>query len=141
MPTPNELRATVADFVGRSDGEATAAAKTCFDDWLASRGGTADIEQARMLTLLPNYILRNQDKFDWWERATDTHKPGNLSKVGFGRIVDKDDMPLKSIERFVKTDNDWHKEPDENLLTEYYIFNEVFKNDICKGITTKWCLP
>ncbi len=127
--------ATAAGVTGWADGEATEAATTCFNDWLASRGSAGDIEHDRMLELLPNFIQVNGDsRFAWAHRAMDDHAPKTINQAGFKRLISKNGNPIKS-------NTDWHKEygdkvhPDEaaGATLEYYLLPKVFKDEVCKG--------
>lgn len=131
--------ATLAGITSWENGEATEAAATCFNDWLASRGGAGNIEHDRMLALLPNFILRNQDKFDWWGRAVDERKPSNLSKMGLRRLVDAYGKPMaaKTSYRRDEASDIYHDVIEDEALTEYYIFADTFKTEICKGYDSK----
>lgn len=131
--------ATAAGITGWEIGDATEAALICFHDWLDSRGGAGNIEHDRMLELLPNFILRNQDKFDWWGRTVDDRKPGNLSKMGLRRLVDENGKPMKAKMVFRKNEDDdtFHDAIEDDALTEYYVFADAFKTEICKGYDSK----
>ncbi|MBI3283422.1 MAG: DUF927 domain-containing protein [Burkholderiales bacterium] len=127
--------ATAAGVTGWADGEATEAATTCFNDWLASRGSAGDIEHDRMLALLPDFIQVNGDsRFAWAHRAMDDHAPKTINQAGFKRMVSKGGNPIKS-------NTDWHKEygdkvhPDEaeGASIEYFLMPKVFKEEVCKG--------
>ncbi|MFZ6850077.1 DUF927 domain-containing protein [Undibacterium sp. RuRC25W] len=127
--------ATAAGVTGWVDGEATEAASTCFNDWLASRGTAGDIEKDRMLALLPDFIQVNGDsRFAWVHRAMDDHAPKTINQAGFKRLVSKAGNPIKN-------NTDWHKEygdkvhPDEaeGAIIEYFLLPKVFKDEVCKG--------
>ncbi|MBR7783325.1 DUF927 domain-containing protein [Undibacterium luofuense] len=127
--------ATGAGITGWADGEATAAAETCFHDWLSSRGTAGDIEHDRMLALLPDFIQANGDsRFVWAHRALDDHAPKTMNVAGYKRIVSKAGNPIKS-------NTDWQKEygdkmhPDEadGAAIEYFMIPKVFKDEVCKG--------
>ena len=127
--------ATAAGVTGWADGEATSAATTCFNDWLTSRGGAGDIEHGRMLSLLPDFIMKNGNSRFWWEhRAFDDHSPATVNQAGYKRLISKNGLAIK-------VNSDWLKEygdkmhPDEakGATLEYYIFPKVFREEVCKG--------
>ncbi|MFC5401104.1 hypothetical protein ACFPN3_19920, partial [Undibacterium jejuense] len=131
--------ATAAGVTGWADGEATEAAKTCFDDWLSSRGTAGDIEHDKMLSLLPDFIQINGDsRFAWGHRVMDDHTPKTLNRAGFKRIITK-------AGKSIKNNTDWHKEygdkmhPDEidDAKIEYFLFPNVFKDEVCKGYDSR----
>ncbi|MDY7537710.1 DUF927 domain-containing protein [Undibacterium sp. 5I1] len=127
--------ATARGITGWSTGEAKEAAITCFNDWLASRGGAGDLEHDRMLSLLPDFIrVHGGARFGWKHREMDDHAPKIINQAGFRRMVSKGGNPIDS-------NTDHHKEygdkvhPDESdgATVEYFIDPKVFKDEICKG--------
>jgi len=131
--------ATAAGITGWEENDATKAAQTCFADWLKSRGTAGDVEQQRMLGLLPSFLVQHGDaRFTWVHRALDDHAPKTLNRAGFKRLISKDGNAINN-------DNDYHKEygdtmhPDERetAIVEYYLYPKVFTEEVCKGFDPK----
>lgn len=131
--------ATAAGITGWQDGEATQAATTCFNDWLASRGGAGDIEHAKMLELLPNFLQVHGDaRFAWEHRAMDDHAPKTINQAGFKRMVSKSGKPIKSNTDYSKEYGDkMHPDEAEGASIEYYLLPKVFKEEVCKGFDAR----
>jgi uncharacterized protein (DUF927 family) len=111
--------ATQWGITGWRDGEATAAAKRCFLDWLRLRGttGASDVEagfrQVRAF-IVANGPCRFQPIGNpVRETAGGEGSPPVRERVGFRR---------------------WNSEIDE---TEYLIFPDAFKNEVCKGQSSR----
>lgn len=127
--------ATAAGLTGWEPGESERAATTCFNAWLASRGGTGDGETAAMLRQVRAFLeAHGEGRFTWWHRAGDDHAAKTLNRAGFRRLVSEDGKPIKSDaehqreygERMAST-------MAESVSTEYFIHAEVFKAEVCRG--------
>ena len=127
--------ATAAGLTGWEEGESERAATTCFNAWLASRGGTGDGETAAMLRQVRAFLeAHGEGRFTWWHRAGDDHAAKTLNRAGFRRMVSEDGKPIKSDaehqrefgERMAST-------MAESVSTEYFIHAEVFKAEVCRG--------
>lgn len=127
--------ATAAGLTGWELGESERAATTCFNAWLASRGGTGDGETAAMLRQVRAFLeAHGEGRFTWWHRAGDDHAAKTLNRAGFRRLVSEDGKPIKSDaehqreygERMAST-------MAESVSTEYFIHAEVFKAEVCRG--------
>jgi uncharacterized protein (DUF927 family) len=106
--------ATAWGITGWALGEASEAAKTCFEAWLAQRGGGGNQEAAAMLAQVRQFFeLHGDARFTEWDRATDDHAPKTVNRAGFRRT---------------------HGESGE---TEYYVLREVFRSEVCKGFDYK----
>jgi putative DNA primase/helicase len=127
--------ATAAGVTGWADGEATEAAKQIFNEWLSYRGGEGDIEQDRMLRLLPDFIAINGNaRFEWEHRAFDDHAPKVIKQAGYKRMISKSGTPIKTNTDYQKEYGDkMHPEEVEGSGTDYFIIPKVFTEEICKG--------
>jgi putative DNA primase/helicase len=66
-------------------GEASAAAKKLFEDWLANRGGVAASEESRALDQVRYYLQKNAGRFICPEK--DEHAPKSAASAGFIKDV------------------------------------------------------
>jgi putative DNA primase/helicase len=131
--------ATGAGITGWEKGEALTAARTCFTDWIAGRGGAGNTEHSAILSQVSGFFQMHGDsRFVWWHRATDDRKPNTINRAGFKRLLTPDGEPIKS-------NTDHHKEfgdivhPDiaEDCSLEYFVLPEVFRSEVCKGLNIK----
>ncbi|GGC98737.1 DUF927 domain-containing protein [Undibacterium terreum] len=131
--------ATGAGITGWAEGEAISAARTCFADWLASRGGAGNVEHSAMLSQVVDFIQRHgESRLTWWHRAMDDHKPNTINRAGFKKQVTKDGTPINSNSDYHKEYGDkMHPAEAEGAGIEYYFFADVWKNEICKGYSHK----
>lgn len=127
--------ATAAGLTGWEAGESERAAITCFNAWLASRGGTGDGEISAMMRQVRAFLeAHGEGRFAWWHRAGDDHAAKTLNRAGFRRMVSSDGKPIKC-------DADHQREYGERMSstmadevsTEYFIHAEVFKSEVCRG--------
>jgi putative DNA primase/helicase len=127
--------ATAAGVTGWADGEVTEAAKTCFNDWLSSRGTAGDIEHDRMLALLPDFIQANGDsRFAWAHRALDDHAPKTINQAGYKRLISKEGNPIKSNADWSKAYGDkMHPDEAAGSSIEYLMYPSVFRDEVCNG--------
>ncbi|MBM3196269.1 MAG: DUF927 domain-containing protein [Chlamydiae bacterium] len=88
-------------------GSAVAAAGKCFQDWLAHRGDDQDLEEKKIIATIQLFFEMHGNS-----RFTDWHD---------------DDAKTYNRAGFRKNEGD---------RTEYYVFEEVFKNELCQG--TDW---
>lgn len=128
--------ATAAGLTGWQAGESRAAAKACFDAWIAYRGGWGNSEAMAMLAQVRGWFAANGEaRFTSWHRATDDHKPNTSNRAGFRRMLKggKDYEPPQGVEER------YAAEPSSVLDYEiyFYVMPEVFKNEICKGFDDK----
>jgi putative DNA primase/helicase len=127
--------ATKAGLTGWEPGESERAATTCFNAWMASRGGSGDGEVTAMLRQVRAFLeSHGEGRFTWWHRGQDDHSPKTLHRAGFRRMVTEDGKPIK-------TDADHQREYGEKISptmaesvsVEYFILPEVFKGEVCMG--------
>ncbi|WP_020168049.1 MULTISPECIES: DUF927 domain-containing protein [Methylotenera] len=130
--------ATVWGITGWASGEAIQSADTCFKAWLHQRGGTGNAEERAMLAQVQRFFEQHgESRFADWDRpASDTsqHAPKTLNKAGYRKHIDaKDDAgePIYTGETYAQGDE--KKAHD----TEYYVFTETFRSEICAGYDYK----
>ena len=89
--------ATDAGLTGWPVGESERAATTCFNAWLATRGGIGNGEVTAMLRQVRRFLENDGDgRFTMWHRAADDHAPKTLQRAGVRRMVNADGEPIKS---------------------------------------------
>jgi putative DNA primase/helicase len=127
--------ATGAGITGWADGEATEAVKEIFNEWLTYRGGAGDLEQDRMMRLVPEFIAIHGDaRFTWAHRALDDHAPKTINQAGYKRMLSKSGTAIKSNTDYHKEYGDkMHPEEADGTSIDYFIPPHVFKDEICKG--------
>ncbi len=131
--------ATQAGITGWPEGEATQAARKCFEAWLSARGGLGNLEQGQMLGQVRNFLqLHGGGRFTWWHRAADDHAPNTLSRAGYKRMVNDDGKPVKSNAEHQRAFGERMGDADaQGVATEYFIFPEVFDKEVCQGFDAK----
>ena len=108
--------ATEWGLTGWQPGEAMKAAAACFNAWLSNRGGEGKHEEREALSQVRTFLLRyGESAFTDWDRpaAADTHAPVRSDRVGFRRC---------------------EKSGPEGAEVEYLIFNDVWRERVCKGL-------
>lgn len=123
--------ATKAGMTGWPDGEATRAARACFDAWLGERGGVGNGEEMEALRQVRRFIEANGEaRFSPWERAGDAHAPKTMARAGFRRGLGSDGKPLANPV------DGWRppSEPAKPHAYEYYVLPEAFRAEICAGL-------
>ena len=110
--------ATAAGLTGWPAGEAERAARRCFEDWLASRGGLGNSEDRAMLAQARKFLeLHGEGRFTDWARADDDHAPRTLSRAGFRKAA-KD--AAGDVEHWT-----------------FYVLPEVFRAEVAQGFDHK----
>jgi putative DNA primase/helicase len=127
--------ATKAGLTGWEPGESEQAAITCFNAWMASRGGSGDGEVTAMLRKVRTFIeAHGEGRFTWWHRARDDHAPKTLNRAGFRRMVTADGKPINSdADHQMEFSERMASTMAESVFTEYFIHAEVFKAEVCQG--------
>ena len=101
-------------ITGWQPGEAMQATISCFKAWLAGYGGEGNQEERQMLKQVRHFLeLHSEGRFVDKERSVvnDSHAPKVLNKAGFRE----------------------HSGEGDETTTNFYIFPEVFKEEVCKG--------
>ena len=111
-------------------GAASLAAGKMFAAWIRERGGAGDQEERAALAQVRDFLSRHGEaRFTDWDRPaadSDKHAPRVINRAGFRRITDE------SEQRAISSGGG--KTPNSDLFeTEYFVFPEVWKNEICKG--------
>ena len=128
--------ATDAGLAGWPQGEATTAARACFEAWLAARaGGQGDAETAQMLAQVRRWLqLNGAGRFTWWHRALDDRAPDKGLRAGLRRMVTKDGRPIKSDSDHMREFGEKVSDADaEETTVDHYCFPEVFEREACDG--------
>jgi putative DNA primase/helicase len=127
--------ATQAGITGWPEGEATRAARQCFEAWMKQRGGLGNAEQYQMLAQVRNFLqLHGAGRFTWWHRAGDDHAPSTLSRAGYRRFVGSDGKPVRSNAEHQREYGEKMSAADaEGTSVEYFVFCEVFDGEVCQG--------
>jgi putative DNA primase/helicase len=77
-------------------------------------------------------------RFTWWHRANDDHKPNTINRAGFKRMLNQDGTAINSNADHHKAYGDkMHPDDAEQSSQEYFVFSEVFREEICKGFNPK----
>lgn len=130
--------ATVWGITGWVSGEAIQAADTCFKSWLTQRGGTGNAEERAMLAQVQRFFeMHGESRFSDWDRpASDTsqHAPKTLNKAGYRKHFDAKDEKGEAIYTGETYDQGDEKKARD---TEYYVFVETFRSEICAGYDYK----
>ena len=106
--------ASEAGITGWPEGEATRAAKVCFDAWLSTRGGIGNAEDAAALRQVRRFIeAHGEARFTHWDRTNDDHAPKTMHRVGVRK-------PVKDSQA-------------EVIEWEFYFFIESFRTEVCEG--------
>lgn len=97
--------ATVYGITGWEKGMALGAAAKCFQDWLEHRGNDQDLEEKKILSQVQLFFeMHGESRFSLWNSEGDWK---TYNRAGFKKI--------------------------EGDKTEYFVLEEVFKNEICQG--------
>lgn len=116
--------ATEAGITGWPAGTATAAARRCFEAWIAARpGGIGQTEEAQMLRQMRGWFgLHGDARFVDWSRADDDHAPKTMNRAGWRR-------PLKTTHGM-----------EELIGWEWFVLPDVFRTEACKGYSERAAL-
>jgi len=109
--------ATEAGITGWPEGEATGAARRCFNSWLESRGGIGDAEEVQMLRQVRRFFEAHaESRLTEWNRLQESFTR-TQQRAGFRK-------PIKD-------------EGLEIVAWEFYVFIEAFRQEICEGFEYK----
>lgn len=110
--------ATEAGITGWPEGEATRAARACFQAWLESRGGIGNAEDGQMLRQVLRVMEADGEaRFKHWDRAEDVRAPNIQKRLGVRK-------PVKNAQ-------------GELIGWEFYFFKEGFREEVCEGFDSK----
>ena len=131
--------ATEAGFTGWPAGEASRAARVCFEAWTRTRaGGLGASERTQALSQVRYWIEKNAEaNLTLWHRIADAKKANTPMRCGFRRLVDDDGEPVKFDPAQDYCDDKAPPEKTSSAMaqTEYLISVEAFKRDLCKGFS------
>lgn len=108
--------ATAWGITGWDAGESMKAAQACFAAWLVAYGGEGNQEQRAILQQVRHFLQSHGEaRFADFSRSVtdDTHAPRVMNKAG------------------------WRKYDKAKDETEYYVYSEPFKAEVCKGVDYK----
>lgn len=127
--------ATEAGLTGWPAGESEAAARKCFEAWLAARGGTGNAEVAQMLRQVRRFIeSHGEGRFTWWHRAADDHNAKTLQRAGYRRLLMPDGTPVsRNSQHGAEIGDVMPTSLGEDMQVEYFILPETFKSELCQG--------
>ena len=131
--------ATKAGLTGWPVGESERAATTCFNAWLAARGGIGNGEVVAMLRAVRRFLeTHGEGRFAMWHRGADDHAPKTLQRAGVRRMVNEDGQPIQTNSQFGAEFGDrMPASSGEKVSFEYFVLAETFKTEICQGFDSK----
>ena len=107
---------------GWDAGEAMQAAVTCYKAWLAQRGGAGNLEELNMLAQVRRFFeAHGEARFTDWDRPasnSEGHAPRTIQRAGYRK-------------HNTETVVDGRGENIAVIRTEYYVFPETFKAEVC----------
>jgi putative DNA primase/helicase len=131
--------ATEAGLTGWPAGESEAAARACFNAWLAARGGNGNGEVQAMLRAVRRFLeTHGEGRFAMWHRGADDHAPKTLQRAGVRRMLNADGEPIKTNNQHGHEFGD--KMPSalgEGVSFEYFVLAETFRAEVCQGFDYK----
>ncbi len=127
--------ATAAGLTGWPVGESERAARTCFDAWLAARGGNGNGEVVAMLRAVRRFLeTHGEGRFAMWHRGSDDHAPKTLQRAGVRRMLNEDGEPIKTNSQHGAEFGDRMPAAlGEGVSFEYFIMAETFRSEVCQG--------
>lgn len=124
--------ATKWGLTGWEAGEALAAAGSCYQAWLAGRGGEGSQEETNMLNQVREFFERHGDgAFDLWHRVGDDRSPRTADAAGLRRWLQPDGTAITKAGQI----EDGSEGAD--FQTEYFVFEGPWRNRVCKGLDYK----
>ncbi|MDO9199302.1 DUF927 domain-containing protein [Rhodoferax sp.] len=127
--------ATQAGLTGWPEGEATRAAKICFDAWLNSRGGAGSSEIFAMLRQVRRFLeTHGEGRFAMWHRGADDRTPKTLQRAGVRRMLNAEGEPIKTNSQHLAECGDRMPAAlGEEMSYEYFVLAEAFRAEVCQG--------
>jgi len=111
-------------------GVAVAATGKLFRNWVEARGGAGSQEESRLIEQVRDFLARHgESRFSDLHRANlgDDRAPRTVNRAGFvNRYRDSDGLARSTVE----DENGTRRTPRRS---EFYVFPEVFRNEICAG--------
>ena len=140
--------ATAGELTGWPEGEAFAAAQRCFRDWLGQRGSVGNADDARALAQVRLYFEKyGVSRFEPWresdgETCQRCHGTGHVSYTYMEGICftchgTKVITPDHPAIRLIQSHAGWSKATEDGQ-TEFYVEQEVFRQDIARGLDVQW---
>ena len=131
--------ATAAGLTGWPTGESERAARSCFNAWLAARGGIGNGEVVTMLRQVRRFLeLNAEGRFAVWHRGSDDHASKTLNRAGVRRLLNEDGEPVKTNRQLGAEYGDRMPAAlGEGVSFEYFILAETFKTEVCSGFDYK----
>ena len=127
--------ATAAGLTGWPAGESNAAARACFNAWLAARGGIGNGEVVAMLQAVRRFLeTHGEGRFAMWHRSADDHAPKTLQRAGVRRMLNADGEPIKTNSQHGSEFGDRMPAAlGEGVSFDYFILAETFRAEVCQG--------
>ncbi|TXJ04641.1 MAG: DUF927 domain-containing protein [Alicycliphilus sp.] len=127
--------ATEAGLTGWSPDEPEAAARACFNAWLAARGGAGNGEVFAMLRQVRRFLeTHGEGRFAMWHRGADDHAPKTLQRAGVRRMLNASGEPIKTnSDHGTEYGDRMPAALGEEVSFEYFVLAETFKAEICQG--------
>ncbi|WP_175772819.1 DUF927 domain-containing protein [Paraburkholderia phenazinium] len=133
--------ASAYGLTGWPEGEAVAAARSCFDGWVELRGGAGNSDEAEAVRQVLHFLVAHGDnRFVWMNRAQDDHRPNVPHRAGFKQHVKQGEhrTPIASDSQYYAEFGGKMTDEDAgNVETEYLIEAAVFRKDVCAGFDHK----
>ena len=121
-------RATKWQITGWEAGEAMQAAVTCYKAWLAQRGGAGNLEELNMLAQVRRFFeAHGEARFTDWSRPasdSDGHNARTIQRAGYRK---------HNTANATVTDGRGEEVKVAETHTEYFVFPETFKQEVCAG--------
>ena len=123
--------ATEAGVTQWPAGEATTAARACFEAWIAARpGGIGLTEDAQMLRQMRGWFgLHGDSRFKPWHRTDSDNKPNTPMMAGWRKEIMGDGY-----------DSTGATVGDVPVSREWFVLPDVFRTEACKGFNEKAAL-
>lgn len=113
-------------LTGWRDGEAKAAAYTCFIAWCEERGGFGSRDDMETLAHVRRLIASNgRGRYVPWERANDTRAPNVPNALGWRRKL--------SVTGAAIENDDFNATGDDGREVEFVHTRDVFRQEFCQG--------
>lgn len=127
--------ATHAGLTGWPLGEATNAARACFEAWLEDRGGAGNSEEQTMLAQVRQFFeLHGAARFTWWHRLADDHAPVTMNRAGFRRMRTRHGEEIASnADHYKQFGDKMHPDDAAETQSDWFVLPEVFKKEVCRG--------